>query len=114
MTNPISKQFKFTQLVYLDPKDEKFTGVCLELNLVVESDSLESAVAQLNDATVSHLLATAEIGFPPELMFRPAPAHYWQIAKSVAAKIGRDKTISAEEFALFTQNISLPELRHAA
>ena len=114
MTNPLSKQFKFTQLVYFDAQDEKFTGVCLELNLVVESDSLESSISLLNDATVSHLLAAAEVGFPSELIVRPAPAHYWQMVKSVSAKVGRDRTLSAEEFALFTQNITLPELHHAA
>ena len=114
MTNPLSKQFKFTQLVYFDAQDEKFTGVCLELNLIVESGTLESTVALLNDATVSHLLSAAEVGFPPELILRPAPSQYWQIAKSVAAKVGRDRPISAEEFALFTQNIALPELYHAS
>lgn len=114
MTNPLSRQFKFTQLVYFDIQDKKFVGVCLELNLVVESDTLESAIALLNDATVSHLLSAAEIGFPSELTLRPAPSQYWQIAKSVAAKVGRDRPISAEEFALFTQNIALPELRYAA
>ena len=113
MTNPLSKQFVFKQLVYYDSDEAKFVGVCLDLNLLVESDSLESAVNLLNDAVVSHLLSAAEVGFPPELVFRPAPSSYWEIAKSFSSKLSQGKAHSAEEFALFTQNIGLPELRHA-
>lgn len=70
-----SKEFSFRCLTY--PEKDKYIGVCLDLNIVEERDSLEEVIKELNDAVLAHFLAAGEVGFPPELLFRPAPKEYW-------------------------------------
>lgn len=69
--------FYFHCIAYRE-KDNTFTGVCLDLDIVEEGHaSLEIATESIKDAVASHLQAAKELGFPNELVNRPAPKKYW-------------------------------------
>jgi len=71
------QNFSFRCIAYKD-KDGAFTGVCLDLDIVEEGHiSLQEAILSINDAILSHMQAAKKLGFPKELMFRPAPKEYW-------------------------------------
>lgn len=71
------QNFSFRCIAYKD-KDGTFTGVCLDLDIVEEGHvSIQEAILSINDAIQSHIQAAAKLGFPKELMFRPAPKEYW-------------------------------------
>lgn len=77
MKNTVS----FRCLAYQESKT--FTGVCLDLDIVEEGHtSLQEAVLSLNDAISSHLSALKKLGWPRELMNRPAPDIYWNRLES--------------------------------
>lgn len=65
-------------------KDDSFTGVCLDLDIVEEGHvTLEEAVLSIHDAIHSHLQAAAKLNFPKELIGRPAPKEYWNRLKEL-------------------------------
>src|SRR4030043_1906790 len=71
-------KFSFRCIAYQE-KDGTFTGVCLDLDIVEEGHtSLQEAVLSIHDALDSHVQAASKLGFPKELMFRPAPKDYFQ------------------------------------
>jgi len=76
-----SKEYSFRCIAY--PEKDKYIGVCLDLNIVEERESLEGVIKELNDAVLSHFLSAAELGFPKELLFRPAPREYWEKLKEI-------------------------------
>jgi predicted RNase H-like HicB family nuclease len=76
----------FRCLAYQD-KDNSFTGVCLDLDIVEEKhQTLQEAILSINDAINSHLEAAAEDNFPPESLRRPAPQKYWAQLKNFITK----------------------------
>jgi predicted RNase H-like HicB family nuclease len=78
--------FNFRCLAYQE-KDDSFTGVCLDLDIVEERhQTLQEAILSINDAINSHLEAAAEDNFPPESLRRPAPQKYWSKLKDIVAK----------------------------
>lgn len=67
----------FRSIAYQE-KDNSFTGVCLDLDIIEEGHlTLEEAILNINDAIESHLEAAAKLGYPKELLSRPAPKEYW-------------------------------------
>ncbi len=72
------KTFSFRSIAYQE-KDKTFTGVCLDLDIVEEGHAtLQEAILSINDAIMSHLHTSAELGYPKELIERPAPKEYWE------------------------------------
>lgn len=72
------KKYVFRVLVYKEA-DETYTAVCLDLDIVEENhQTLQQATMSINEAVESHLKAAGEIGFPKELINRPAPKEYWR------------------------------------
>lgn len=108
-----SREFSFRCVAY--PEKDKFVGVCLDLNIVEEHNTLAAAVNSINDAILSHLLAAAEVGFPEELISRPAPKVYWNKAKEIASReiqIGASQPLPL--FVLYNQKIQIPERYHVS
>jgi hypothetical protein len=108
-----SREFSFRCAAY--PEKDKFVGVCLDLNIVEEHDTLAETVDGINDAILSHLLAAAELGFPQELIYRPAPKECWDKAKEIAS---REVKMEAKQplplFTLYNQKIQIPQRYHAS
>lgn len=77
------QKFSFRCIAYQE-KDGSFTGVCLDLDIVEERhQTLEESILSLNDAILSHLRAASRLGFPEELISRPAPKEYWNKVKEI-------------------------------
>lgn len=73
----------FRSIAYQD-KDNTYTGVCLDLDIIEEGHTtMQEAVYRLNDAIMTHLQASAKLGYPKELMERPAPKEYWVILEEM-------------------------------
>jgi len=82
MSKKIPK-FSFRNIAYQE-KDGFFTGVNLDLDIVEEGHAtLEEAILSITDATQSHLEAAGKLGFPKELINRPAPKKYWNILDNI-------------------------------
>jgi len=80
------KELSFRCIAYREP-DGTYTAVCLDLDIVEEGHlTLEEAKLSLDDATGSHLQAAAELGFPKELLHRPAPKQYWKKLEEISSK----------------------------
>jgi len=96
------KNFAFRCIAYQE-KDGSFTGVCLDLDIVEEGHvTLQEAILSINDAIASHMRATAKLGFPKELVSRPAPKEYWnKVDELVHAK---PQKLTFEPFQFFTTN----------
>ena len=73
-----AQKFSFRCIAYQE-KDGSFTGVCLDLDIIEEGHiTLQEAILSINDAILSHMDAAAKLGFPKELISRPAPKEYWK------------------------------------
>lgn len=62
--------------------DEKWYGVCLNLNLAVEADSLQEMREKMKEVISCYLEAVIETDDKdsiPDLLFRPAPVSDWLI-----------------------------------
>ncbi len=92
--------FSFRCIAYQE-KDDSFTGVCLDLDIVEEGHtSLEEAILSINDAILSHIQAAAKLAFPKELIARSAPKEYWNKLKEITRKRTPKKDL--EPFQFFT------------
>ncbi len=73
-----TKRYTFRIFVYKEA-DETYTAVCLDLDIVEEKhQTLQQAMMSINEAVESHLKTAAKLGFPKELVHRPAPKEYWR------------------------------------
>jgi len=83
------KTYSFRSIAYQE-EDQTFTGVCLDLDIVEEGHAtLEEAQLSINDAIESHFRAAEKLGFPKELINRPAPSEYWDKLKEMIAPISQ-------------------------
>lgn len=74
----MKQEYSFKCLSYQE-KNGSFTAVCLDLDIVEEQhQTLEEAVLSLNDAIETHVKAAAQLDYPKELLYRPAPEKYWK------------------------------------
>ena len=95
------KQDLFFRCIAYKEKDDSFSGVCLDLDIVEEDHAtLEEAILSLNDAISSHVQAASKLGFPDELTFRPAPKEYWDKLRQIT-KVKQEKPFISP-FQLFT------------
>ncbi|OGH25395.1 MAG: hypothetical protein A3C27_03635 [Candidatus Levybacteria bacterium RIFCSPHIGHO2_02_FULL_39_36] len=75
----MSQQTFYFRCIAYQEKGGSFTGVCLDLDIVEEGHvTLQEAMLSINDAIISHMEATAKLGFPKELVLRPASREYWR------------------------------------
>ena len=96
--------FSFRCIAYQE-KDDSFTGVCLDLDIVEEGhSSLEEAILSINEAIISHLQAAAKLNYPKELIDRSAPKEYWDKIKVLTNVEVSNKNLPAFQF--FTTNPS--------
>ena len=87
-----TKKFVFRVFAYKEA-DETYTAVCLDLDIVEENhQSLQQAVLSINEAVDSHFKTAAKLGFPRELIHRPAPKPYWNKLKELTSPTPRPLT----------------------
>ncbi len=93
-------------MAYQD-KDGSFTGVCLDLDLVEEGHkNLKAAVSGINEAINSHIQAAQKLGFPEELITRPAPKAYWKkLAEFTKPQSQNKEAIRFEYFNIRSQDL---------
>lgn len=93
-------QFSFRNIAYRE-KNGSFTGVCLDLDIVEKGHgTLEEAILSINDAILSHFKAAKKLGFPKELINRPAPKEYWNKLKEITQE--KTPTKNFPQFQFFT------------
>lgn len=91
----------FFRCIAYKEKDNSFSGVCLDLDIVEEEHAtLEEAILSINDAVLSHLQAAAKLDFPKELINRSAPKEYWNKLKEITQEHTSKKSL--EPFQFFT------------
>lgn len=94
----VKQNLSFRCIAYQE-KDDSFTGVCLDLDIVEEGHtSLEEAILSINDAILSHVQSAARLDFPKELTNRPAPKQYWNILKEITREQISQKSLSPFQF----------------
>jgi len=105
------QKFSFRNIAYQE-KDGTFTGVCLDLDIVEEGHaSLPEAILSINGAIHSHMDSTKKLGFPKELVFRPAPKEYWKMLDLITKpKLTKD---IPENFQFFTSPVKASNYPHA-
>ena len=107
-----SINYSFRNIAYRE-KDGSFTGVNLDLDIVEEGHvSLQEAILSINDATTSHLEVAGKVGFPKELINRPAPKEYWDILQKIT-KPEANKKIYPEYFQFFTSPVNPQNFSYA-
>lgn len=91
-------QFSFRNIAYQE-KDGSFTGVCLDLDIVEEGhETLQEATLSIEEAIKSHFKAAKKLGFPKELIHRPAPKEYWDKLKELTTKQTPKRNYSPFQF----------------
>lgn len=73
--NTYNKGF-VTSFIY--PDKDKYIGVCLELDIVVENKNLEEVKKELSDAVRTHVETVVENKLSADLLNRYAPKKYWK------------------------------------
>lgn len=107
-----TKPLHFRCVAY--PEDNIYTAVCLDLNIVEQRETLEEVIVQLNDAIIAHVMTAAEVGFPKELIQRPAPDHYWKKATELLKhETRKDETNGVSEFTFYKLPIRTADLTMA-
>ena len=92
------KNFSFRCIAYQE-KDDSFTGVCLDLDIVEEEHvTLQEAILSINDAIISHMEAAAKLGSPKELTLRLAPKEYWKKLEEVTKPKAQKLSIGNFQF----------------
>ena len=100
-----AQNFSFRCIAYQE-KDSSFSGICLDLDIVEEGHaSLQEAILSIHDAIESHTQAAAKLGYPKELMTRPAPKEYWD--KLDALVHAKPQKLDSLPFQFFTTNSHL-------
>ena len=59
------------------PKGERYVGVCLDLSLYAEGDTVAGVRAQIESQVFSYMSHMVEKGVEGEMFPRRAPAKYW-------------------------------------
>lgn len=77
------KKGEATMFVYRE--NNRFVGVCLQFNLVVEAETSKLAVEQIIDAVKAHAVVVLKKGYSEDLLNRSAPKKYWDIYKALLA-----------------------------
>lgn len=94
----VKQDLSFRCIAYKE-KDNSFTGVCLDLDIVEEGHAtLEEAILNINDAILSHIQAAAKLSFPKELIDRSAPKEYWNKLKEITQERTPRKDLKPFQF----------------
>lgn len=106
-----SNGYTFRYIVYQEA-DEKYTSVCLDLDIVEQGfRSMAEAKQSIEDAITLHMATAAKLGFPKELLHRPAPKIYWDKLK--AASRLKKANFRPLSFQLYTPKMPVQQARYA-
>lgn len=76
----------------------KYLGVCLEFDLVIQADTIQEAKEEIEDYVKLWHKNTVKNKLPEELLNKPAPKKYWEIyeklVKQDLKKIEAEKQVS--------------------
>jgi hypothetical protein len=59
------------------PKGERYVGICLDLSLFADGDTIEDVRAQIESQAISYMSYMVEKGVEDEMFPRRAPVSYW-------------------------------------
>lgn len=62
-------------LIY--PSKNKYTGVCLDFDIIEEADTKEEVISQIKEATRGYVINIWKNNLDDSLLNRPAPKKYW-------------------------------------
>ncbi|MFO8056238.1 MAG: hypothetical protein R6V10_02965 [bacterium] len=71
------KQNKPVFHILFSKEENGYTGICLELNVASEGDTLEEARKNIREAVGLYLESVYQKGDEEESIPRPAPMEYW-------------------------------------
>ncbi|TSC93112.1 MAG: hypothetical protein Athens101428_739 [Candidatus Berkelbacteria bacterium Athens1014_28] len=88
---------KGTLNLFIYPDKNHFTGVCLELDIIVEGKSAYEVRQELFDGVSSYVETIIKNKLPESLLNRPAPKEYWDrffalLAEEIKAHKNRNLT----------------------
>ena len=72
-------------IIYKRPKDKLYTGVCLDLDIVEQSENMERLKKSLVEAAFGYVEAVCEKDLSEQLLNHPAPKKYWKILVELEA-----------------------------
>jgi len=77
------KQGLLRFLIYKRSKDKLFTGICLDLDIVEQSENPEKLRKSLEKAAQGYIEAVIKKDLDGELLNKPAPKKYWKIISEI-------------------------------
>lgn len=84
------------KVTYLILKEKnKFIGVCLEFDLIVQENTPQETKEQIEDYAHTWLENVATNKLPEELLNKPAPKKYWALYKKLLAE--EEKKVETEK-----------------
>jgi len=93
--------------LFLFGRDKDFTGVCLELDLVVDGQSLSEVDEKLRDLSHGWVEHIIEKKLPEELLNKPAPIKYWKCLKGFEQTASKVKVELEKKILQFLNNLIL-------
>lgn len=76
-----TKKKGLARIVVFKEKDGDYCAVCLNLDLIEWGKDPQKLVDSMHEAIQSYVRGVVEKGLPDELLNRPAPEKYWQMAR---------------------------------
>ena len=67
--------------ITFEEKNGGYCAVCLNFNLIEWGEDIDELRKSINEAAMSYLEGVIENNLPDELLNRPAPNKYWEIAE---------------------------------
>jgi len=81
---------RFDVLIEYNKAESVWTARCLQMNLLVDGDTIDEVKQNIQDCVIETILIAIERGISPE-MFEPAPQKYWDEVARIKESIGRRK-----------------------
>lgn len=110
--NNAKKQGQFRFVIYKRAGERKYTGVCLDLDIIEEDKDPVALRKSLEEAAQGYLEAVCKNNLDDKLLSKPAPRQYWQILKDLEEyfhllhQVSRPKQqMPIQDSQVFTTNI---------
>lgn len=106
----IKKQGQFRFVIYKRPGEKKYTGVCLDLDIIEEGNDSVALRKSLEEAAQGYLEAVHKDKLNDKLLNKPAPKIYWKILKDLEKYFhllhqpSLEQTLPLQDSQVFTKN----------
>jgi predicted RNase H-like HicB family nuclease len=90
-------KIRFDVLIEFDEEEQVWTARCLQMNLLVDGDTIEEVKKNIRDCVTDYIQIAIEKGITQE-MFIPAPKKYWdKVAEIERRMVRRKRTVDVEK-----------------